>query len=862
MSKRLVDSAKGDESIAVARLGTEDDFRATFEQAAVGISIMSLDGRFIRVNAKCAEILGYQQAEMIGMSVSELHAPEAVEANNAFLRGLAAGRIAGGESREKQVLRKDHSRIWVAVASSLVSDEAGNGRHIVTVIDDISARKGAEEELRRFRAAMDMSVDAVFLTDRATMRFVDVNKSACAALGYSRQQLLELGPHEVHRVSKAQLESTYDEVIAMGPRGVLSETSYPGADGTERWTELHRRALRKDESCIIVTIARDVTERKSAERRRAEHLRRQEKIARFGQSALAKREARDLIDDALQTILEGVGSEIVAYFESDPSGTAAVLRSVIGIGDAAKNSEVLSLAGSHLVKQAFERGDRIMTGGEALGLKWTPALASCCVLVPVRSEQKVRGAVLVAHREPHKSGTETLNFIDAVTSVLSTALQRIESEARLSFLAQFDGLTGLPNRSLLADRFTQAAAQAGRHGKAVAILFIDIDDFKLVNDSLGHAAGDELLKECGRRLEQSVRAGDTVARIAGDEFVILLGDLAGAADAGMVAQKILTTLAEPFVIREQEMLVTASVGVAAYPADGADAESVLAAADAAMYRAKQSGRNRYEFFTLELNQRIRARLQIATELRRALERREFQLYYQPKFDLRRRTVHSVEALIRWQHPSRGTIPPGEFIPVLEESGLIVQVGEWVLRQACADLQETISLRLDAVPVAVNLSPRQFRDAHLADRITTILAEAGVNPRYIELEITESQLMNDPEQAIGMLRELRQAGIGIAVDDFGTGFSSLAYLTQFPVTALKVDRSFVSRALEDEAAATIVRTIIEMAHTLGFNVIAEGVETEGQAAFLRGLRCDLAQGYLFAHPMPVGDFRELLSRSAL
>jgi EAL domain-containing protein (putative c-di-GMP-specific phosphodiesterase class I) len=320
-----------------------------------------------------------------------------------------------------------------------------------------------------------------------------------------------------------------------------------------------------------------------------------------------------------------------------------------------------------------------------------------------------------------------------------------------------------------------------------------------------------------------------------------------------VAQKVIDRLSSAVDVHGKEVFVTASVGIAAFPADGTDAEALIGAADAAMYRAKQSGRSAYQFFTAEINQRSRARAQMGSELRRALEREEFALVYQPKYHLATRRLSGAEALLRWKHPERGVVSPGEFIPVLEETGLIVPVGEWVVRRACADLKTWQAAGLGVGPVSVNLSARQFRQSDLHEKIKRAVASAGVDPGLIELEITESQLMQDPDHAIRVMRALCDAGMRIAIDDFGTGYSSLAYLTRFPVGSLKIDRSFVKDLSSGKGDGTIVRTIIEMAHSLGFTVIAEGVETEEQAAFLRLLRCEQAQGFLFARPMPADEF---------
>jgi diguanylate cyclase (GGDEF)-like protein/PAS domain S-box-containing protein len=556
----------------------------------------------------------------------------------------------------------------------------------------------------------------------------------------------------------------------------------------------------------------------------ATHLRHQERIARFGQSALACRDPQELIGDAVQQVLEALAADAVAYLEPGP-GEPVVRAS----------------CGAPLALQDFGEG------------------APGAVRVPVRSDRGVRGTLCaVARGRALKPGE--LNFLDAVAAVLTAGLRRMDSEEQLAFLAQFDPLTGLPNRALLADRFAQMIVQARRHATRLGVLFVDLDEFKLVNDTLGHAAGDDLLRQAATRLRSVVREGDTVARISGDEFAVVLADLARQEDAALVAQKIIDALGEPFELRGKEMFVTASVGIAVFPGDGEDAESLLGAADAAMYRAKQSGRNAFHFFTAEINQRTRARAQLGAELRRALERDEFDLAYQPKYDLASGRPCGAEALLRWNHPRLGVVSPAEFVPVLEESGLIVAAGEWVLARACRDLKAWAAAGASPLPVAVNLSARQFRASGLEARVGAALAAAGVAPRLIELEITESQLMHDPDQAIRTMQALRAQGMRIAIDDFGTGYSSLAYLTRLPVAALKIDRSFVGGIPRESGDAAIVRAIIDMARALGFTVIAEGVEQAAQVEFLRQYGCDQAQGFLFARPMPAAALQALLLQS--
>jgi diguanylate cyclase (GGDEF)-like protein/PAS domain S-box-containing protein len=797
-------------------------------------------GRYFRADED--GVLRYNEGW--GMATPE-DAPEA----DAFVFPVAAGeRTIGVMSFASAKVREPDARVLQTM------------RVIGSQVGQFLMRKRAErkqrrraEDLLRFRAAMDMAHDAIYLIDRATMRFLDVNSAGCSALGYTRAQLLGMGPHEVLTASREELEREYDRVIAHGAEGVRVETTYVRKDGTKGWTELFQRALRSGESWIIVATSRDITERRLSDQRQARHLRYQERVARFGQSALVKSDPAELIEKSAQAISEALSAEAVGYIDFESGTSQLVLRTVVAhCADAQPGA--IACGSDDPIRQVMSSGYLLLTEGHKLPFAWTRELASAA-LIPVRSDEKVRGVICVCYRQANGFGAEEVNFVQAVSSVLSTALQRIDSEARLAYLAQFDPLTGLPNRALLADRFSQIIVQAKRRGSPLAVLFIDLDEFKAVNDTLGHAGGDALLREVAARLQAAVRTGDTVARISGDEFAIVVADLLRPEDAALVAQKVIDNLAEPVQIQDSEVFVTASVGIAAFPADGADAETLIGAADAAMYRAKQSGRNTYQFFTAEINQRSRARVQLGSELRRALEREEFALYYQPKYRLRHRRISGAEALLRWKHPERGMVSPEEFIPVLEETGLIVPVSEWVIQRACQDVLRWRSLGLN-VPVSVNLSARQFRQPTLHERIKSLVASSGVDPRLIELEITESQLMQDPDHAILVMRALCEAGMRIAIDDFGTGYSSLAYLTRFPIDALKIDRSFVQDMVRDKSDATIVRTIVEMANTLGYTVIAEGVETEEQATLLHRLRCEQAQGYLFALPMAADQIERL------
>jgi len=836
---------------------SEARFRETFELAATGIAHVSLDGRFLRVNRRLCEMFGYEESELIGRSVKDLSHPEDRDVTDEALAELRLGDL-GSARFEKRYLRKDGSLLWVALTVALARDAAGAPQHEISVLEDITERKEREAALQRFRTALDSSADMVFLFRMRDGALLDFNQSVCNYLGYSRDELLKLKPQDVRLgITPESLRAELNDLLGVPGQSNIVLTEYRRKDGTTFPAESRRSILDTPQGHVVVVNARDLTERRSAEKRRAAQARYQKKIARLGQSALAKRDAAELLEQAVQSVLEGLSGDVVAYIERGTRADEIVLKRVAGLAEPAPEVSVADCEPGSPLGRVLATGDPAVveprwSEARLLPYAWAEGHRTAAI-VAVPGDRGVRGALCALARQERAFGPEELRFLGAAASMVSAALHRLDSEARLAYLAQFDALTGLPNRALLSDRFAQMIVLARRRQAPLGVLFIDLDDFKLVNDTQGHAAGDELLKETARRLLDSVRQGDTVARISGDEFAVILGDLARADDAALVAQKIIDRLSETYVIRGKEVFVTASIGIATFPADGDNAEVLLGAADAAMYRAKQAGRNAFQFFTAEINQRTRARAQLGTELRRALERGEYTLAYQPKIDLATGTTIGAEALLRWNHPERGSVAPVEFIPVLEESGLIVPVGEWVLQRACRDLKAWQAAGRKVMPVAVNLSARQFRQQDLEARIRSIVDAAGIDPSLIELEITESQLMHDPEHASRVLRALGKAGLRVAIDDFGTGYSSLAYLTRFPLASLKIDRSFVAHALTDQADATIVRSIVEMAHTLGFTVVAEGVESGPQADFLRSLGCEQAQGFLFARPMPVAAY---------
>jgi diguanylate cyclase len=429
---------------------------------------------------------------------------------------------------------------------------------------------------------------------------------------------------------------------------------------------------------------------------------------------------------------------------------------------------------------------------------------------------------------------------------------------QISHLAQHDSLTDLPNRRLLNDRLTQAIAWARRHRSQIAVLFLDLDRFKHINDSLGHVLGDRLLQSVAARLVACVRGSDTVSRQGGDEFVVLVSELDGAEDAAATAQKMITCVAAPHdVVAHHDLQITGSIGVSLYPDDGQDAETLMKCADTAMYQAKDHGRNNYQFFRPEMNRRAVERQWIEGGLRGALDRHEFVLHYQPTMNLETGAMTGAEALIRWMHPDRGLIYPMQFVPVAEECGLIVPIGRWVLGEACRQARAWIDIGLPPIAVAVNISAVEFRDTGFLDHVCSILRNSRLEPRYLELELTESALMQHAESTTSALQALKDIGVRIAIDDFGTGYSSLSYLRQFPIDVLKVDQSFVHEIAVDVNGTPIVSAMITMGKSLGHRVIAEGVETRDQLAFLQAQHCGEGQGFYFSPPVAADEFAKLL-----
>ncbi|MHB8724058.1 MAG: sensor domain-containing protein [Casimicrobiaceae bacterium] len=456
----------------------------------------------------------------------------------------------------------------------------------------------------------------------------------------------------------------------------------------------------------------------------------------------------------------------------------------------------------------------------------------------------------------------TQELAAANTKLKSEINERRQAEGRARHLSLHDALTGLPNRRLLHDRLAQLLAQARREGWSVAVMFIDLDRFKTINDSFGHATGDAVLREMAARLTESLRESDTVSRVGGDEFVLVLPHIQAISVVSEIASKLMAKLSVPCTVGGRELHVTTSIGISIFPDDGDDAHRLLSHADAAMYHAKETGRRNYRFYTSTISETAQTRLGLENDLHHALERSEFVLHFQPRVYMASRAICGAEALLRWNHPQSGLIGPGEFIPVAEESGLIIPIGEWVIGEACRQMKCWQDAGLPVHPVSVNLSARQFSDGTLTQRVADALAKTGLQPALLELEITESTLMENTDETLRQFAGLKRLGVKLAIDDFGTGFSSLAYLKRFHVDILKIDQSFVRDISTDPDDAAIVRAIISLAKSLQLRVVAEGVETREQVEFLTACGCQEAQGFFFGRPCPAEELEAVLASGQL
>jgi len=665
------------------------------------------------------------------------------------------------------------------------------------------------------------------------------SQSSAAILGDSVEELVGKTPFDrVHPEDQAEVRALFQTSLRSPGFPLVSEFRMRHRGGAWRTVEAVL-VNRLDDPSVAAAVLnyRDVTERKRAQQK-IEGLNRdlQRQVAEF------------------QTLLEVI--PIGIGIARDPAcrrieGNPYMAR-LMGLSPADNIS--LSARDGEAVPSALFRDGRPLAPEQ---LPMQKAAAQGVEVVDmemdvVREGQKV--ATVLGYAAPLFD--ETGRPRGAIGATLDITARK-RAEEQIKSLAYHDSLTGLPNRRLFQDRLSMAVAQAHRNSQHLAVLFLDLDRFKSVNDSLGHAAGDRLIQHVAERLRTCLREGDTVARLGGDEFTLLLPGVAQVVDAARVAEKVLDALRAPFLIEDRELLATASIGISLYPEDGRDADTLVKNADAGMYRAKQQGRDNYQLCAPALNATALERLALEGSLRHAVGQDELVLHYQPVLDVASGRVRAMEALLRWRHPELGLVPPADFIPLAEMTGLIIAFSPWVLRTACAQAREWQDAGHPGLGVAVNLSARQFQHPDLPGQVKRALEETKLEARFLELEISETSAMQGPEANVPTLRALKALGVRIAIDDFGTGCSSLGYLKRFPIDALKIDRSLTAEIPGDADDAAIANVVIALAHTLKLRVVAEGVETNDQLSFLTARRCDQAQGYLFGSPRPAKDCTEML-----
>jgi diguanylate cyclase (GGDEF)-like protein/PAS domain S-box-containing protein len=748
------------------------------------------------------------------------------------LTSLPAFDAALGPSRASTLLV---GGMVITVLSFLITLALVDTRRRALLIAEKMSRAHRQGE-NRIRAVMDATAEAI-LSIGLDGRIRSSNLAAQRIFGYTETEMLGLHVRALTQDGTERWDAMLAKIRQHGVESIKAhrtETHNRRKDGSPIQLESAVSVIEIEDEPQIVCVCADITEQRAHEAmaRRADALR----------QAILDNAPFCIISTDIQGIITGInpaGEALLGYSKDELIG---------------KHSPTLL----HLP-------DELQARGHELGTELGRSFGSLFEVFVARAEQG-----LVEQREWHyrrKDGStvpvqltvsalkDAEGRLTGYMGVASDITERKRTDEYIRHMALHDKLTGLPNRVLLQDHAELAINRARRQMSSVAVLLLDLDRFKHINDSLGHHVGDEVLQVVAKRLNACVRSSDTVVRMGGDEFVILLPDLKNPAEAQRVADKAMESLAQDLVVSNHMLRITPSIGIALYPDNGSDLSTLLKNADAAMYHAKDLGRNNVQIFVPQMNERLTQRLEIEADLSRAIERNELVLHYQPLVEGRSGLICGVEALIRWRHPKRGMVSPLDFIPIAEETGLILPIGDWVLRTACHDIKRLSDECQTPLRLAVNLSPRQFNQPQLVDNVRDILQASGLSSHLLELEITEGMLMRDVEQTLSTLKNLRGIGVHLAIDDFGTGFSSLSYLSRFPIQTLKVDRSFVKDIGSDTSNTAIASAVISMAHTLGLRVVAEGVETREQRDFLRARRCDELQGYLFSKPVAIDELMQ-------
>ena len=840
---------------------------AILDALAPHIALLDPDGMIVSVNAawrRFGQENGLQSpGDGIGMNYlkqcDQACTGHAVEAP-AVAAGLRA--VLNGQSTAYSIEYPCHSlteQRWFRFTATPLSSDHLQGA--VVMHANITERKLDEAAMLRFRAAMDATADAIYLVDRDSMQLVHVNDAACTMQGRSREALLATPPSELLQVAPPELERLYDDLIASSAMAPPIELLRVRADGVKTWVELRRHAMRSNNSWTIVTLVRDITERKETENRIKRLSRVEAMLSGINKLILRVHSREALFDGACRIAVEAgaFGTAWIGMIDA-ATGAATIISS-----HGAKAAELGLI--KEIVPAALGAGERsplqTLLQGEPLkcndiGTETAPfakrehllarGYHSAGYFPLMLANQQVAVLALFAGESGIFDAAESQLLME-LTSNLSFALDHIEKAEKLRYLAYYDELTGLANRSLFLERVAQYLRSASAKGHSLAVFLVDLERFKNINDSLGQAAGDALLRQVAQWLAQHLGGAEVLARIGADHFAVVMPEARSKdATTRLVLARIEAFLNHPFRLNDAFFRVAFKVGVALFPDDGSSADTLFKNAEAALKKAKAQG-DRFLFYTPTMTAAVASKVTLENQLRQALERDEFVLHYQPKVDLATGLLVSAEALIRWNDPSTGLVPPGRFIPILEESGLIHEVGRWALQQAVRDHLRWRNAGLAGVRIAVNVSPLQLRSRSFIAEIEAAIGSEPGAATGLEIEITESVIMEDVHHSIATLKAIRAMGVTIAIDDFGTGFSSLSYLSKLPIDTLKIDRSFIIEMTTSPQGLALVSTIINLAHALRLKVVAEGVETEEQSRLLRLLNCNEMQGFLFSKPLP-------------
>ncbi|MFQ5543294.1 MAG: EAL domain-containing protein [Nitrospiria bacterium] len=794
---------------------SEAKFQKIFNQSNDAICVIDpVQDEILEVNPKSCMMLGYTEKELLKKAVSEIYTDQAPELN-AFVQVV----LQKGEGWTDQLTcrNKVGQMIPLEVSASVI--HLRGKTCILQLKRDISERKAAETMLRdseeQFRVIFEQSSDSILLVDPVDGGIVAFNVNAHESLGYSREDFSRLSIYDIEADEpSAKMRKCLQQVVS--ENGDSWKTTHCTKDGQVRDVRISARPISIRGKEFLLSVLHDVTEKTQAER-----------FYRITSAILNNATEGIMVSDPNGNILtiNQAFTKITGYSSDE----------VVG-----KNARILQ-SGRH-TKGFYEEMWQAMTGvGHWRGEVWNRR-KNGEVYPEWLSITSVKG-----------SEEETVQYIGLFSDI--TKLK--QDEEKLYFQAHYDPLTKLPNRMLILERLSQAVKRARREKKRAALFFVDLDRFKHVNDSFGHVAGDEILKKAAHRLLSCVRETDTIGRSGGDEFIVVLPDIEGRKEASFVAKKIIEKLSHPFQLEGQEIFLGASVGIAIVPDDSEEEDLLLKNADMAMYKAKASGRSTFCFFSDKMEEIAKARTRLEADLRRALDKGEMTLYYQPIVDLHTLKTSSLEALVRWNHPGRGLLLPGEFIPLAEESGLINQIGEWVLVTATRQVGRWQDQFGFQGAISVNMSSRQFMYEDFCSTIIQALDQSGLSPEYLTLEITESLMLDSVEEVLKKLQTLKEIGVRLAIDDFGTGYSSLSYLNKYPIDFLKIDQSFITNIASNPKKRPLVEAALRMGQSMQMEVIAEGVETQEVLSYLRLLRCDAAQGHYFSQPLSENAYEAVL-----